>query len=61
MKLTPAVRQAVYGAVAAVMTLLIAWGLVTQEQADLWLQVVTQALTLAAVLLASANVHHTGD
>lgn len=56
MKFTPATRQAIYRVVAAVMALLIARGLVTQEQADLWLQVITQGLALASVLLASANV-----
>lgn len=55
--LTPERRRALYGVVAAVLSLGTAIGWVTQEQATTWQQVVEQLLGVVALLLAVA---HTG-
>lgn len=55
--LTPDRRRAIYGLVAAVLSLGVAIGWVSQEQAAVWQRLVEQLAAIAALLLA---VLHTG-
>lgn len=55
--LTPPRRKAIYGIVAALLALGMAYGLVTPEQSTHWLDVADRALGLIALVLAAS---HTG-
>lgn len=55
--LTPARRKAIYGIVAALLAVGMAYGLVTPEQSTHWLDVADKALGLIALVLAAS---HTG-
>lgn len=55
--LTPERRKAIYGVVAAVLAIGVAYGLVAPEQSAQWLDVADKVLGLAALLLAAS---HTG-
>ena len=55
--LTPPRRRAIYGLVAAVLALGMAYGLVSPEQSTLWLDVADKTLGLLALILAAL---HTG-
>ena len=55
--LTPERRKAIYGVVAAVLAIGIAYGFVAPEQSSAWLDVADKVLGLVALLLASS---HTG-
>lgn len=55
--LTPERRKAVYGVVAALLAIGVAYGFVTSEQSSAWLDVADKVLGLVALLLAAS---HTG-
>lgn len=55
--LTPSRRKAIYGIVAALLALGVAYGLLTPEQSTQWLDVADKALGLLALVLAAT---HTG-
>ena len=55
--LTPERRKAIYGVVAALLAVGVAWGLVAPEQSAQWLDVADKVLGLVALLLAAS---HTG-
>lgn len=55
--LTPPRRKAIYGIVAALLALGMAYGLVTPEQSTHWLDVADKALGLIALVVATM---HTG-
>jgi hypothetical protein len=55
--LTPPRRKAIYGIVAALLAVGMAYGLVTPEQSTHWLDVADKALGLIALVLAAS---HTG-
>lgn len=55
--LTPERRKAVYGVVAALLAVGVAWGFVSPEQSAQWLDVADKVLGLVALLLAAS---HTG-
>ena len=55
--LTPERRKAVYGVVAALLAVGVAWGFVGPEQCAQWLDVADRVLGLVALLLAAS---HTG-
>ena len=55
--LTPERRKAIYGVVAAVLAIGVAWGFVAPEQSTQWLDVADKVLGLVALLLAAS---HTG-
>lgn len=55
--LTPPRRKAIYGIVAALLGLGMAYGMVTPEQSTQWLDVADKALGLLALVLAAT---HTG-
>lgn len=55
--LTPPRRKAIYGIVAALLGLGMAYGLVTPEQSTQWLDVADKALGLLALVMAAS---HTG-
>lgn len=55
--LTPERRKAIYGVVAAVLAIGVAYGFVAPEQPAQWLDVVDKVLGLVALLLAAS---HTG-
>lgn len=55
--LTPERRKAIYGVVAALLAIGVAYGFVTPEQSSAWLDVADKVLGLVALLLAAA---HTG-
>lgn len=54
--LTPARRRAVYLVAAAVAAVLVAYGLISEDQAPVWLELVAAILGVAAPTLAVANV-----
>lgn len=55
--LTPPRRKAIYGIVAALLAVGMAYGLVTPEQSTHWLDVADKALGLIALVMATM---HTG-
>lgn len=55
--LTPERRKAIYGVVAALLAIGVAYGLVAPEQSSAWLDVADKVLGLVALLLAAS---HTG-
>lgn len=55
--LTPERRKAIYGIVAALLAIGVAYGLVAPEQSAQWLDVADKLLGLVALLLAAS---HTG-
>lgn len=55
--LTPERRKAIYGVVAALLAIGVAYGFVAPEQSTQWLDVADRVLGLVALLLAS---FHTG-
>ncbi len=55
--LTPPRRRAIYGIVAALLALGMAYGMVTPEQSTHWLDVADKALGLIALVMATV---HTG-
>lgn len=55
--LTPERRKAIYGVVAALLAVGVAYGFVAPEQSAQWLDVADKVLGLAALLLAAV---HTG-
>lgn len=55
--LTPPRRKAIYGIVAAILALGMAYGYVTPEQSTHWLDVADKALGLIALVIAAS---HTG-
>lgn len=55
--LTPERRKAIYGVVAALLAVGIAYGVVAPEQSAQWLDVLDKVLGLVALLLAAS---HTG-
>ena len=57
--LTPTKRRAIYQAVAALLALLVAYGVLSEGQVAVWLEVVGATLGLLASLLAGANTPST--
>lgn len=57
--LTPAKRRAIYRAVAALLALLVAYGVLSEGQVAVWLEAVGATLGLLASLLAGANTPST--
>ena len=55
--LTPERRKAIYGVVAALLAIGVAYGFVTPEQSAQWVDVADKVLGLVALLLAAS---HTG-
>lgn len=55
--LTPERRKAIYGVVAALLAIGVAYGFVSPEQSSAWLDVADKVLGLVALLLAAS---HTG-
>ncbi len=55
--LTPPVRKAIYGLVAAGAIALVAFGVVTQDQLDQWVQSASGVIAALAAILALANVN----
>jgi len=55
--LTPELRKAIYGVVAALLAVGIAYGVVAPEQSAQWLDVLDKVLGLLALVLAAV---HTG-
>ena len=55
--LTPERRKAIYGVVAALLAIGVAYGFVAPEQSSAWLDVADKVLGLVALLLAAS---HTG-
>ena len=55
--LTPQRRKAIYGIVAALLALGVAYGLLTPEQSGQWMDVADKALGLLALVMAAS---HTG-
>lgn len=53
--MSPQLRQAIYTVLAAAVPLVVAYGLVTQDQAALWLALASAVLNAAALLLARQN------
>ena len=53
--MSPQLRQANYTVLAAAVPLVVAYGLVTQDQAALWLALASAVLNAAALLLARQN------
>ena len=57
--LTPTKRRAIYQAVAALLALLVAYGVLSEGQVAVWLEFVGATLGLLASLLAGANTPST--
>ncbi|EPD33813.1 hypothetical protein HMPREF9306_00227 [Propionimicrobium lymphophilum ACS-093-V-SCH5] len=53
--MSPQLRQAIYTVLAAAAPLVVAYGLVSQDQAALWLALGSAVLNAAALLLARKN------
>ena len=53
---SPGKRKAIYGIVAAAAVALVAFGVVTQEQLDVWLQSASGVVAALALILAAGNV-----
>lgn len=53
---SPGKRKAIYGVVAAVAVVLVAFGVVTQDQLDQWIQSASGVVAALAMLLAMGNV-----
>lgn len=53
---SPGKRKAIYGVVAAGAIALVAFGVVTQDQLDQWLQSASGVVAFLAMILAAANV-----
>lgn len=53
---SPAKRKAIYGVVAAAAIALVAFGVITQDQLDQWLQSASGVVAFLAMILAAANV-----
>ena len=49
-------RAALYGILAAITALIVAYGLITQDEAALWVALVKTVIDAAALLLARSNV-----
>jgi hypothetical protein len=54
--LSPAKRKAIYAVVAAVAVALVAFGIITQDQLDQWVQSASGVVAALAMLLAMGNV-----
>ena len=54
--LSPGKRKAIYGIVAAVAVALVAFGIITQEELDQWIQTACGVVAALAMLLAMGNV-----
>lgn len=53
---TPARRKAIYAVVATAAIALVAFGVITQDQLDQWLQSASGIVAFLAMILAAANV-----
>lgn len=53
---SPAKRKAIYGIVAAAAVALVAFGVITQEQLDQWIQTASGIVAALALILAAGNV-----
>ena len=53
---SPGKRKAIYGVVAAVAVVLVAFGVITQDQLDQWIQSASGVVAALAMLLAMGNV-----
>ena len=49
-------RAALYAVLAAITALIVAYGLITQDEAALWVALVKTVIDAAALLLARSNV-----
>lgn len=56
---SPEARAAIYGVFVAVGAVLIVYGLISQEQADVWLQLVERLLIVLGSGLALLNIPRT--
>lgn len=54
---SPGKRKAIYGVVAAAAVALVAFGVITQEQLDMWLQSASGVVAALALILAAGNVN----
>lgn len=54
--LSPGKRKAIYGVVAAAAVALVAFGVITQDQLDQWIQTASGVVAALAMLLAAGNV-----
>jgi len=55
-RLTPAQRRAIYLVAAAVAAVLVAYGLISEDQVPVWLELVAAILGVAAPTVAVANI-----
>lgn len=53
---TPNVRKAIYAIVATASIALVAFGVITQDQLDQWMQSASGVIAFLAMVLAAANV-----
>lgn len=53
---SPGKRKAIYGIVAAAAVALVAFGVITQDQLDQWLQSASGVVAALALILAAGNV-----
>ena len=54
--MTDQTRAAIYAVLAAITALIVAYGLITQDEAALWVALVKTVIDAAALLLARSNV-----
>ncbi len=54
---SPGKRKAIYGIVAAAAVAMVAFGVVTQEQLDQWIQSASGIVAALAMILAAGNVN----
>ena len=54
--MTDQTRAAIYAILAAITALIVAYGLITQDEAALWVALVKTVIDAAALLLARSNV-----
>lgn len=54
-------RAAIYAVLAAITPLIVAYGLLTESNAALWVALIKAAIDMAALLLARANVPAAGS
>ncbi|MDO5676497.1 MAG: hypothetical protein Q4G35_03200 [Propionibacteriaceae bacterium] len=59
--MTPEIRSALYAILAAISTLIVAYGLMSQDQATHWLTLAVTILNAAALLLARRHVPDAPD
>lgn len=59
--MNPSTRMAIYAVMASVLALLTTYGVIAQEQVGLWLDLTTNVLALAALVLAARHVPRGAD